>query len=156
MRKFLLATVALGGCIGLGRGASAQGYPVYDNSNFLQAVQAVATAAKELAQLQAELQQLQRTYQMFTNPTNIIAMLPALNAPSLQNPMPAATTMPGQIVGSPTTLSNLAQTFFKLNHVFAATWQCYRILAQLASLNLRLSRLDRGAFCGLESQSGIV
>ena len=43
-------------------------------------------------------------------------------------------------------------------------WQCYRILAQecwpiLAhppSLNLRLSRSDRGAFCGLESQSGIV
>jgi transposase len=43
-------------------------------------------------------------------------------------------------------------------------WQCYRILAQecwpnLAhppSLNLRFSRSDRGAFCGLESQSGIV
>ena len=43
-------------------------------------------------------------------------------------------------------------------------WQCYRILAQecwpiLAhppSLNLRSSRSDRGAFCGLESQSGFV
>ena len=43
-------------------------------------------------------------------------------------------------------------------------WQCYRILAQKCwpilahppSLNLRLSRSDRGAFCGLESQSGIV
>src|SRR5271168_1199340 len=43
-------------------------------------------------------------------------------------------------------------------------WQCYRILAQecwpiLAhppSCNLRSARLDRGAFCGLESQSGFV
>jgi hypothetical protein len=42
--------------------------------------------------------------------------------------------------------------------------QCYRILAQecwpilahLPSLNLRLPRSDWGAFCGLESQSGIV
>jgi hypothetical protein len=45
-----------------------------------------------------------------------------------------------------------------------AAWQCYRILAQecwpiLAhppSFNLRCARLDRGTFCGLESQSGFV
>lgn len=121
MRKTRLAMAALAGCIALSRAASAQGYPVYDNSNFLQDVQAVATAAKELAQLQAQLQQLRQQYQMFTNPTNITGMLPALNAPSLQNSMPAASAMPGQVVGSPNTLSSLAQTFYNLNHVFTAT-----------------------------------
>ena len=48
--------------------------------------------------------------------------------------------------------------------LFVSQWQCYRILAQecwpiLAhppSCNLRSARLDRGAFCGLESQSGFV
>jgi type IV secretion system protein VirB5 len=48
-------------------------------------------------------------------------MLPALNAPSLQNSMPAASSMPGQVVGSANALSSLGQTFYKLNHVFTAT-----------------------------------
>jgi type IV secretion system protein VirB5 len=120
MRKTLLATAALAGCIAFGRTASAQGSPVYDNSNFLQDVQAVATATKELAQLESQLQQMRQQYQMFTNPTNVTGMLPALNAPSLQNSMPAASTMPGQIVGSPNTLSSLGQTFYNLNHIFTA------------------------------------
>jgi primosomal protein N' len=121
MRKTLLATAALTGCVAFGHVAHAQGYPVYDNLNVLQAVQAVATAAKELAQLQLQLQQLQQTYQMFTSPTNITAMLPALNAPSLQNSMPAASAIPGQIAGSSTALSSLGQTFYTLNHIFTPT-----------------------------------
>jgi type IV secretion system protein VirB5 len=121
MRNTLLATAALAGCVAFGNVAKAQGYPVYDNLNVLQAVQAVATAAKELAQLQLQLQQLQQTYQMLTNPTNITGMLPALNAPSLQNSMPAASSMPGQIAGSSTTLSSLGQTFYTLSHIFTPT-----------------------------------
>jgi primosomal protein N' len=121
MRKTLLSMATLAGCIAFGRAASAQGSPVYDNSNFLQDIQAVATAAKELAQLQSQLQQMRQQYQMFTNPSNITGMLPALNAPSLQNPMPAASTMPGQIAGSPNTLSSSGQAFYQLNHVFTAT-----------------------------------
>jgi Cu/Ag efflux protein CusF len=123
MRKTLLAMVALAGCGcgAFGHGAYAQGYPVYDNSSFLQSVQAVATAARELAQLQAQLQQMRQQYQMFTNPTNVTGMFPALNAPTLQNPMPTASAMPRQIVGSAKTLSGLGQTFYTLNHVFTAT-----------------------------------
>ena len=65
--------------------------------------------------------QLEQTYRMFTNPTNITGMLPALNQPSLQNPMPAASAMPGQIAGSGNTLTSQGQTFFNLNHVYTAT-----------------------------------
>lgn len=121
MRKTLVTMVVLAGCGAVGRGAYAQGYPVYDNSNFLQSIQAVATAAKELAQLQAQLQQMRQQYQMFTNPTNVTGMFPALNAPSLQNPMPAVNALPGQIAGSANTLSGLGQIFYTLNHVFTAT-----------------------------------
>ena len=120
MRKTLLAAAALTGCVAFGGAATAQ-YPVYDSSNFGEAVQAVATAAKELAQLQAQLLQMRQQYQMFTNPTNVTGMFPALNTPSLQNPMPPASTMPGQIAGSTNTLSSQGQTFYNQNHVFTAT-----------------------------------
>jgi hypothetical protein len=119
MRKTFVATV-LAGCVAFGGAATAQ-YSVYDSSNFGQAVQAVATAAKELAQLQGQLQQMRLQYQMFTNPTNVTGMFPALSAPSLQNPMPPASTMPGQIAGSTNTLSGTGQTFYNTNHVFTAT-----------------------------------
>ena len=84
-------------------------------------LQAVATAANQLTQLNAQLQQMRQQYQMFTNPSNIAGMLPALNAPSLQNSMPAASSIPGQIAGASTTLSSQGQTFFNLNHVWTAT-----------------------------------
>jgi hypothetical protein len=121
MRKTFLATAALLGCIALCRPASAQGYPVYDSANFLQAVQAVATAGHELEQLQSQLQQLQQTYRMFTNPTNVTGMLPTLNTPFLQNPMPAASTIPGQIAAPTNSVTGSSQTFYNLNHVFSAT-----------------------------------
>jgi conjugal transfer/entry exclusion protein len=120
MRKTLVTMAALAGCVAFGGAAHAQ-YPVFDGSNFGQAVQAVATAARELSQLQAQLQQMRQQYQMFTNPTNITGMFPALNAPALQNPMPAASAVPGQIAGAANTISGLGQTFYNLNHVFTAT-----------------------------------
>jgi Type IV secretion system proteins len=120
MRKTFLAAAALAGWVAFGGAANAQ-YAVYDSSNFGQAVQAVATAAKELAQLQSQLQQLRQQYQMFTNPTNVTGMFPALNAPSLQNPMPPASAMPGQMTGTTNALSGTGQTFYNANHVFTAT-----------------------------------
>ena len=120
MRMTFVATAVVAGWVGFGGAANAQ-YPVYDSSNFGQAVQAVATAAKELAQLQSQLQQMRQQYQMFTNPTNVTGMFPALNAPFLQNPMPSASAIPGQITGSANTLSGAGQTFYNQNHVFIAT-----------------------------------
>ena len=116
----LLATVAVAACLTLSHGAWAQ-QAVFDASNFANTLKEVVTAGKELAQLQQQLQQLVQTYRMFTNPTNITGMLPALNQPSLQNPMPAASSIPGQVAGPANTLSSQGQAFFNLNHVFTAT-----------------------------------
>jgi Type IV secretion system proteins len=120
LKTTLLATAAVAACLTLSHGAQAQ-QAVFDASNFANTLKEVVTAGKELAQLQQQLQQLEQTYRMFTNPTNITGMFPALNQPSLQNSMPAASAMPGQIVGSANTLSSQGQTFFNLNHVFTAT-----------------------------------
>lgn len=120
MKTTLLAATALAACMAFGPAAHAQ-MAVFDASNFANTLREAQTAASQLTQLNAQLQQMRQQYQMFTNPSNITGMLPALNAPSLQNSMPAANSMPGQIVGSPNTLSSSGQTFYQLNHVFTAT-----------------------------------
>lgn len=120
MKKALLAAAAVVACMTFGPNAHAQ-MAVFDAGNFANTLREVQTAASQLAQLNAQLQQMRQQYQMFTSPSNITGMLPALNAPSLQNPMPAASSMPGQIVGSANSLSSLGQTFYQLNHVFTAT-----------------------------------
>ena len=120
MKKALLTAAAVIACMTFGPGAQAQ-MAVFDASNFANTLREVQTAANQLTQLNAQLQQMRQQYQMFTNPSNITGMLPALNAPSLQNSMPAASSMPGQVVGSANALSSLGQTFYKLNHVFTAT-----------------------------------
>ncbi len=120
MNTTLLASAAVAACLTLSHGAQAQ-LAVFDSSNFANTLKEVVTAGKELAQLQQQLQQLEQTYRMFTNPTNITGMLPALNQPSLQNSMPAASSIPGQVAGSANTLSSQGQAFFNLNNVFTAT-----------------------------------
>ena len=120
MRTTLPATAAMVACLTLSHGAQAQ-MAVFDASNYANTLKEVVTAGKELAQLQQQLQQLEQTYRMFTNPSNIMGMFPGLNQSFLQNPMPAASAMPGQIAGSTNTLSSQGQTFFNLNHVYTAT-----------------------------------
>src|ERR1035438_856809 len=93
MKKILLAA-AVAVCLTAGPGARAQ-MAVYDAANFVNTLREVETAANQLTQLNAQLQQMRQEYQMFTNPSNITGMLPALNAPSLQNSTSAASSMPG-------------------------------------------------------------
>ena len=119
MKKTLLAAVAAA-CLTAGPGAHAQ-MAVFDAANFANTLQEVVTAANQLTQLNAQLQQMREQYRMFTNPSNIAGMLPGLNAPSLQNSMPAAGSIPGQIAGANTALSSLGRTFYSLNHVDTAT-----------------------------------
>ena len=119
MKLFLLAA-AIAASLTAGPGARAQ-MPVYDAANFANTLQAVATAANQLAQLNAQLQQMRQQYQMFTNPSNIAGMFSELNTPSLQNSMPPAGSIPGQIAGSSATLSSQGQAFYNLNHVYTAT-----------------------------------
>ncbi len=120
MKKALLAAAAVVAGTIVGSGAQAQ-QAVFDASNFANTLREVQTAANQLTQLTAQLQQMRQQYAMFTNPSNITGMLPTLNAPFLQNPMPAASAMPGQIAGASNTLSGTGQTFYNLNHVFTAT-----------------------------------
>ena len=120
MKKTLLAAAAIVAGLIFEPGARAQ-MAVFDAGNFANTLREVETAANQLTQLNAQLQQMKQQNQMFTNPTNITGMFPALNAPSLQNSMPAASAMPGQIVGSANALSGPGQTFYSLNHIFTAT-----------------------------------
>ena len=94
---------------------------VYDGANFGNTLREASTALRELAQLQAQLQQLRQTNMMFTNPTNITGILPTLNSTFLQNPMAAASSLPGAIAGSPGTLTGAGQQFYQMNHVYTAT-----------------------------------
>lgn len=120
MKKAFLTAAVVVACTTFGPGTHAQ-VAVFDASNFANTLREVQTAANQLTQLNAQLQQMRQQYQMFTNPSNITGMLPTLNVPFLQNSMPAASSMPGQVVGSAPALSSLGQTFFNLNHVFTAT-----------------------------------
>jgi len=119
MRKLLLATAAVI-AVGMASGGTVQAQlAVYDGANFANTWQAALTAAQQLMQLQNQLTQLKQTYTMFTSPTNIVGMLSALNAPALQNSMPATGLIPEQVGG--TSLTSAGQPFFTMNHVFTPT-----------------------------------
>ena len=45
--------------------------------------------------------QLQQTYQMFTNPTNILGMATGMENSALENPMPLANALSGLMGGQP-------------------------------------------------------
>jgi type IV secretion system protein VirB5 len=75
----------------------------------------------QLNQLRQTYQQLAAMQTMFTNSSNVTGMFPSLDSSFLQNPMPSAGTMPGQVYGSPGTMSSNAQTFYNLNHTYTAT-----------------------------------
>ena len=120
MKIFPLGAAAVIAGLAFGPAVHAQ-MPVFDASNFANSLREVETAANQLTQLNAQLQQMRQQYQMFTNPSHITGMLPALNTPGLQNSMPATSSVLGQIAGPNATLSSFGQVFHTLNHVFTAT-----------------------------------
>jgi len=117
MRRSAIAASAIVTALASAVPARAQ-MAVYDGANVAQTIQAVATAAKELAQLQMQLQQLQNTYRMFTNPTNITGMIPGLNTGFLKNPMPASGLMPGMVMGTSGSLTGPGQSFLNQNQIY--------------------------------------
>lgn len=120
MKIIPLATAAIIAGMAFGPDVHAQ-MAVFDAGNFANTLREVETAANQLTQLNAQLQQMRQQYQMFTNPTNITGMLPTLNAPGMQNSMPTTSSVPGQVAGSANTLSSFGRVFHTLNHVFTAT-----------------------------------
>jgi len=93
---------------------------VIDGANLAQNIQTAAQAIVAVEQLKAQLTQLEQTYEMFTNPTDILNMATGMENQTLENPMPLANTLSG-LVGGATAGSGAASTYFNQNHVYSPT-----------------------------------
>jgi hypothetical protein len=94
--------------------------PVIDAANLAQNLQTAAQSIIAVEQLKAQLTQLEQTYEMFTDPTDILNMAAGLENQTLENPMPLANTLPG-LVGGTTAGTGAASTYFNQNHVYTPT-----------------------------------
>ena len=72
-----------------------------DSANLAQNLQTAAQEVIAVEQLKAQLAQLEQTYQMFTNPTNILGMAAGMENQSIENPMPVANAMAGLVGDRP-------------------------------------------------------
>jgi hypothetical protein len=93
---------------------------VIDGSNLAQTTLAAQRALSELQQLTAQYNQLVATYQMLTNPTDIVSMASGLSAPTLQNPLPATTLLNG-LVGGQTAVTGAGVQFYNQSHIYTPT-----------------------------------
>lgn len=93
---------------------------VIDSSNLVQTTLAAQRALSELQQLTAQYNQLVTTYQMLTNPTDVVSMVTGLSVPSLQNPLPAVNTLKG-LVGGQSSVSGAGVQFYNQSHVYTPT-----------------------------------
>lgn len=119
MRKFLAIMVVVGAALALTPNAKAQ-TPVIDAANLAQNVQELAQDVATVEQLKSQLTQLQQTYAMFTNPTNIMGMATNLENSTLENPMPAANALAG-LTGGQTAPSGAGTTFYNQNHIYTSS-----------------------------------
>jgi type IV secretion system protein VirB5 len=119
MEKFLLMIGVLSASLAMTPDARAQ-TPVIDGANLAQNVQTAAQAIVAVEQLKAQLTQLQQTFQMFTNPTDIMSMATGMESQTIENPMPAANTLKGLVSGQ-TSSNGVAQNFYDQNHVYSPT-----------------------------------
>lgn len=93
---------------------------VIDGSNLAQTTLAAQRALSELQQLTAQYNQLVATYQMLTNPTDVVSMVSGLSVPSLQNPLPNTTLLNGLVSGQ-TAASGAGVQFYNQSHVYTPT-----------------------------------
>lgn len=119
MRKFLAIMVVVGAALALIPNAKAQ-IPVIDAANLAQNVQELAQDVATVEQLKSQLTQLQQTYAMFTNPTNIMGMAPNLENQTIENPMPVANAVAG-LLGGQTAPTGAGATYYNQNHVYTPT-----------------------------------
>ncbi len=119
IRRALLGATIVGFCGIATPGAHAQ-MAVIDHANLAQTTLEASRALSQLQQLIAQYNQLVATYQMLTTPTDIISMATGLSVPSLQNPLPTTTLLPGMLSGQ-TAASGVGVTFFNQAHVYTPT-----------------------------------
>ena len=118
---FAFAILSAGVMLDLGTASNATAQmAVIDSANLAQNIQTVAQSVIAVEQLKAQLAQLEQTYQMFTNPTNILGMATGMENQTIENPMPSANAMTGLVEGS-TVPSGAAASYFNGNHVYTPT-----------------------------------
>ncbi|MDD2893566.1 MAG: type IV secretion system protein [Halothiobacillaceae bacterium] len=93
---------------------------VIDSANLAQNIRTAAQEVLAVEQLKAQLAQLEQTYQMFTNPTNILGMAAGMENQSIENPMPSANAMAGLVDGS-TPPTGAAAGYYNQSHVYSPT-----------------------------------
>jgi hypothetical protein len=91
---------------------------VIDNSNLTENLITAAQMLQAVAQLKAQLTELENTYTMFTNPQNILNMATGIENSAIENPMPMATSLSGLLGGS-TAPSGAASTYYNQNHLYS-------------------------------------
>ena len=118
MRKSPAIMAFLGAALAMTPNAHAQ-IPVIDGANLTQNIRAVAQAIMAVEQLKNQLLQLQQTYAMFTNPTNILGMATNMENSTIENPMPAANALVG-LMGGQTSRQGRRQLLHPEPHIHAA------------------------------------
>ena len=101
-------------------GAARAQIPVIDGSNLAQNVVTAAQEVQAVIQLKNQLTELQNTYTMFTNPTDIMSMATGMENQAIENPMPLANSFAG-LMGGTSEGAGSASTFYTQNHVFSPT-----------------------------------
>jgi type IV secretion system protein VirB5 len=119
MRIKLLCYVLVFGIVAVTGSANAQ-VPVIDGANLAQNITTAAQEVIAVEQLKSQLQQLENTYTMFTNPTNILGMATGMENQAIENPMPTANALAG-LVGGQTSATGSASTFYQQNHIYSPT-----------------------------------
>ena len=123
MKPTLFAAVMLNAGVMLDLSAAHQAaaqMAVIDSANLAQNIRTTAQEVLAVEQLKAQLAQLEQTYQMFTNPTNILGMAAGMENQSVEDPMPAANAMAGLVDGS-TSPSGAAAGYYNQSHVYSPT-----------------------------------
>jgi hypothetical protein len=118
MKKFLFAFTVLSGGLAAAPNAHAQ-VAVIDSANLAQNLQTAAQSIAAVEQLRAQLSQLENTYTMFTNPTNILGMATGMENQAVENPMPLANSLSG-LVGGQSSGNSAATTYYNQNHIYTA------------------------------------
>jgi type IV secretion system protein VirB5 len=119
MRIKLFCYVLVFGILAIAGTANAQ-VPVIDGANLAQNITTAAQEVIAVEQLKSQLQQLENTYRMFTNPTNILGMATGMENQAIENPMPTANALAG-LVGGQTSATGSASTFYQQNHIYSPT-----------------------------------
>ena len=104
LRALLLGLTILTGAGVVPAGAQ---MAVIDGSNLAQTTLAAQRALNQIQQLTAQYNQLVATYQMLTNPTDVLSMATGLSVPTLQNPLPSANLLNGLVSGQTAASANL-------------------------------------------------